>query len=207
MSVLVKICGLTRLEDGIAAAEAGAEAIGLMLYEKSPRYIGMQKAAELSRALPQFLIRVGVFANASEDFVQRAISECGLNIAQFHGDESPEFCLRFPVMTIKAFPMKDAGSLNALADYHTNAFLLDAYDPDKLGGTGARFNWDLAIQAHNFGKPIFLAGGLTPENVAEAVDKVRPYAVDVSSGVESAPGIKDHDKIRALIKAAKSIVY
>ncbi len=204
MSTIVKICGITSVEDALTAAQAGADAIGLMFYEKSPRYISMQLAAEISRALPPFVIKVGVFVDADEDMVSRAIAECGINIAQFHGDETPEFCSLFPVMSIKAFRVKDAASLNALPDYNTNAYLLDAYVADQLGGTGARFNWDLAVEAQKFGRPIFLAGGLTADNVADAVRQVRPYAVDVSSGVESSPGRKDPEKVIAFIKAAKS---
>jgi phosphoribosylanthranilate isomerase len=126
-----------------------------------------------------------------------------LNLLQFHGDESPEYCVQFGLMSMKALRIRDAESLRPLPEYKTDAFLLDAYAPDKLGGTGATFNWDLAIEAKKIGKPIFLAGGLTPENVGEAVRKVQPYAVDVSSGVESAPGTKDHAKVRAFIQAAK----
>jgi phosphoribosylanthranilate isomerase len=147
---------------------------------------------------------VGVFVNAPEELVLRAIGECGLNIAQFHGEETPEYCGLFPVMTLKAFRVKDADSLKALTDYATDAWLLDAHVADKQGGTGAQFNWDLAIEAQKLGRPIFLAGGLTPENVADAVRKVRPYGVDVSSGVEASLGKKDHAKVRAFIQAAKT---
>src|SRR5262249_7226806 len=122
-----------------------------------------------------------------------------------HGDESPEYCTQFGLMSMKAFRMRDAGPLAALPEYPTEAFLLDAFVADKLGGTGEKFNWDLAIEAKKFGRPIFLAGGLTAANVAEAVRKVQPYAVDVSSGVEAAPGKKDHAKIRDFIQAAKSV--
>jgi phosphoribosylanthranilate isomerase len=204
MSTVVKICGITNVEDGMAAAEAGANAIGLMFYEKSPRNVSLQTAAEISRQLPPFVIKVGVFVNPTEELVSRAIMECGLNVLQFHGEESPEFCQLFPVMTIKAFRIKDEASLDALTDYPTDAWLLDAYVAGQLGGTGSKFNWDLAVAAKNRGRPIFLAGGLTPENVAEAIRQVQPYAVDVSSGVESAPGKKNHEKVRAFIKAAKS---
>lgn len=205
MSAIVKICGITSPADALAAAEAGADAIGLMFYEGSPRHVSFQQAAEIAQQLPPYIIKVGVFVNASEETVLRAIGECSLNIAQFHGDETPEFCSLFPVMTIKAFRIRDAESLKPLPDYATDAWLLDAYVADKLGGTGAKFNWDLAIEAKKLGRPIFLAGGLTPENVADAVLRVQPYAVDVSSGVESSPGKKDHEKVRAFIKAAKSV--
>lgn len=203
MSVIVKICGITSIADGLAVTEAGADAIGLMFYEKSPRHISLQTAAEIAHNLPPYVIKVGVFVNASETAVARAIGECSLNIVQFHGDESPEYCAQFPVMTIKAFRVRDESSLKPLADYNTDAFLLDAHSPDAFGGTGEKFNWDLALQAQKFGRPIFLAGGLTPENIGEAVQRVRPYAVDVSSGVESAPGKKDHRKVRAFVQAAK----
>src|SRR5579884_1823975 len=204
MSTIVKICGITSPADALAAVEAGADALGLMFYEPSPRNISLKIAAEIARQLPPFIVKVGVFVNAEEETISRAIGECGLNIAQFHGEETPEFCGSFPVMTIKAFRIRDAGSLKDLAEYRTDAWLLDAYAADKLGGTGTKFNWDLAIEAKKLGKPIFLAGGLTPENVAEAVRKVQPYAVDVSSGVESAPGKKDQAKMREFVKAAKS---
>jgi phosphoribosylanthranilate isomerase len=204
MSTIVKICGITSPADGLEAVAAGADAIGLMFYEKSPRYITLDTATKIVRELPSSVFRIGVFVNASEDHVHRAIKECGLHMAQFHGDESPEFCRQFPVMTIKAFRIQDADSLLALRSYPTDAWLLDAYTSDKLGGTGARFDWDLAVEAQKMGRPIFLAGGLTPENVAEAVRKVRPYAVDVSSGVESAPGKKDPAKMRAFIQAVKT---
>jgi phosphoribosylanthranilate isomerase len=128
-----------------------------------------------------------------------------LNFLQFHGEEPPEYCRQFGVMTMKAFRVRNAKSLNALPNYHTDAWLLDTYAPDKPGGTGATFNWDFALEAQKFGRPIFLAGGLTDENVAAAVRKVQPFGVDVSSGVESAPGKKDHDKIRQFIAAARSV--
>ena len=204
MSVTVKICGITNVEDALAAVAAGADAIGLMFFEKSPRFVTLDTAAAISHALPPQIVRVGVFVNPSEADVTEAIAVCGLTILQFHGDETPEFCAQFPLMTMKAFRVKDAESLQALPEYRTDAWLLDAYSPAALGGTGERFNWDLAIEAQKLGRPIFLAGGLTPENVAEAVRRVQPFGVDVSSGVESAPGKKDAAKVRAFIAAAKS---
>jgi phosphoribosylanthranilate isomerase len=205
VSTKVKICGITNAEDGLAAAEAGTDLIGLMFYEQSPRYVTLAQAAEISRALPPFLMRVGVFVNAPGDFVLRAISECNLTMLQFHGDETSEFCTQFGLMSMKAVRVRDAESLQPLEHYQTDAFLLDAHSRNGLGGTGEKFNWDLAIAAQRFGKPIFLAGGLTPENVAEAVRQVRPFGVDVSSGVESAPGKKDHAKVKAFIAAVKSV--
>jgi phosphoribosylanthranilate isomerase len=203
METKVKICGITNLADAQVAVEAGADAIGFIFYEKSPRYIKIQQAAEISKQLPPFVMRVGVFVNAPEEFVLRAISEAGLTMLQFHGDETPEFCVQFGLMNMKAFPMRNEGSLEKISSYQTDAYLLDAYMETVRGGTGKTFNWDLAVEAQKFGKPIFLSGGLTPENVADAIKKVKPFAVDVSSGVEISPGKKDHAKVRAFIEAAK----
>jgi phosphoribosylanthranilate isomerase len=203
MSVKVKICGITSVADAVAAAEAGADMIGLMFYERSPRYITMERAAEISSAVSPFIVKVGVFVNPDEDTVMRAIGDCGVSLLQFHGEETPEFCTQFGAMSMKAFRVRDAGSLLALPNYPTDAYLLDAYSPDAHGGTGAKFNWDLALEAKAHGKPIFLAGGLTPENVGAAVRQVHPFGVDVSSGVESAPGKKDPTKVRAFIHAVQ----
>ena len=204
MSTRIKICGITNVEDGVAAAEAGADMIGLMFYERSPRHISFATAAEVSRALSPFIVKVGVFVNPDEDTVMRAINDCGVTLLQFHGEETPGFCTQFGAMSMKAFRIKDAASLEALPNYPTDAWLLDAYSPDAHGGTGAKFNWELAIEAKNLGRPIFLAGGLTPENVGDAVQTVQPFGVDVSSGVESAPGKKDHAKVRAFIQAVRN---
>jgi len=204
MQTRVKICGLTSVADGLNAAAAGADMVGLMFYDGSPRRLTLAQATEISRALPPFVLRVGVFVNPDEALVARAIAECGLSLLQFHGDEPSDFCTQFGVMTVKALRVRDAESLNQLASFHTDAFLLDAYSKSGLGGTGEKFNWDLAVAAQQFGKPIFLAGGLTPENVADAVRQVRPFAVDVSSGVESAPGKKDAAKVRAFIAAVRA---
>ena len=205
METRVKICGITNLADALAAVEAGADALGFNFYEKSPRFISLKTAAEISRQLPTFVMRVGLFVNAPEDLVTRAIGECGLTMLQFHGDEPPEFCTQFGLMSMKAFRIRDAESLVEIPNYQTDAYLLDAFSPEARGGTGETFNWDLAVEAQKFGKPIFLAGGLTPENVAAAVRKVRPFGVDVSSGVESSPGKKDHAKVNAFIQAVKQI--
>jgi phosphoribosylanthranilate isomerase len=204
MSVKVKICGLTNLADATVAAEAGADALGFIFYEASPRHVAVEAAAQIIRQLPPFLVKVGVFVDAPPERVLQAVAECGLNLLQFHGSESPDYCRQFGLMTMKAFRVRDAASLQALADYPTDAWLLDTYAAGKVGGTGEAFNWDLAVQAQKWGRPLFLAGGLTPDNVAEAVRRVRPYAVDVSSGVEAEPGRKDHGKVRAFIQAAKS---
>jgi phosphoribosylanthranilate isomerase len=204
MSIRVKICGITNLPDAQVAVEAGADALGFNFYEKSPRYVSPATAAEMSSSLPPFTLRVGVFVNPVEELVRRAIGECGLNLLQFHGDEPPEFCTQFGLMSMKAFRIRDAGSLKELPRYRTDAWLLDAYASDTYGGTGEKFNWSLAVEAQKSGKPFFLAGGLTPENVAEAIRQVQPFGVDVASGVESSPGRKDPGKVHSFITAAKS---
>lgn len=205
METRIKICGITNQADAQAALAAGADALGFNFYEQSPRYLTVPAAAEITRQLPPFALRVGVFVNAPEDLVTRAIGECGLTLLQFHGDEPPAFCAQFGLMSMKAFRIRDAESLRELPNYPTDAWLLDAYSPEVRGGTGATFNWDLAIEAQKLGKPIFLAGGLTPQNVAEAVRRVRPFGVDVAGGVESSPGKKDHQKIRDFIAAVRSV--
>jgi phosphoribosylanthranilate isomerase len=202
MPVTVKICGITNLPDALAAAEAGADALGFNFWDESPRYVPISRVAEIVRALPP-IVKVGVFVDAPEDLVFRAIGQCDLNLLQFHGQEPPDYCLQFNLMSMKAFRVRDHDSLSALPNYKTDAWLLDAYSPEKPGGTGERFNWDLAVEARKLGRPIFLAGGLKPENVADAIRQVQPYAVDVSSGVESTPGKKDHQQVAAFIRAAK----
>jgi len=204
MSTKVKICGVTTVADALAAAEASADMIGLNFYAGSPRHVTPVVAAEIAHALPPFVLRVGVFVNPPVELVLRAIGDAGLNLLQFHGDETSEFCTQFGVMSVKAIRVQSAESLPTMANFQTDALLLDAYSAAGLGGTGEKFNWDLAIEAQKFGKPIFLAGGLTPENVAAAVRQVRPFAVDVASGVEAAPGKKDAAKMRAFIAAVRA---
>jgi phosphoribosylanthranilate isomerase len=203
VDVKVKICGLTNVADAVAAEEAGADAIGLMFYAGSARHISLEMGQAIAATLPPYVIRVGVFVDPNPTEVFAAIHHCGLNVLQFHGAETPDFCAQFGVMTLKAFRLADAESLRPLEGFRADAFLLDSYVPGVAGGTGRTFNWDLAVQAKQFGKPIFLAGGLTPQNVAEAVRKVQPFAVDVSSGVEQSPGQKDVKKMRDFIAAVR----
>lgn len=205
MSVKVKICGLTNLPDAQAAVAAGADLLGFIFAVASPRRLTVEAAAEIAREIPPHILKVGVFVNPTEDLVMQALRECELGLLQFHGEEAPEFCTSFGVMNMKAFRIRDERSLKALKDYPTDAWLLDTYSEKQAGGTGQTFNWDLAVAAKQLGRPIFLAGGLTPDNVAEAVRRVQPFAVDVSSGVELAPGKKDHGKVEAFIRAAKAV--
>ena len=203
MSVTVKICGITSVEDAQAVEQAGADAVGLMFYEDSPRHIALEQAKAIVDSLSNTIVRVGVFVNSEESFVRQAMEICTLNMLQFHGDETPEYCARFEVMTLKAIRVSGEFSLKEMERYSSDGFLLDAFSENSLGGTGETFNWELAKRATKSGRPIFLAGGLTSENVAEAVKAVRPFAVDVSSGVESEPGKKDAAKVRAFVVAAK----
>jgi len=206
MSIKVKICGITNEEDALAAVKAGADLLGFVFAEESPRRVTLEQATSISQMLPPYVVRVGLFVNAPEELVMHAMGACGLQLLQFHGDETPDYCRQFGAISMKAFRVKGPETLQALPGYPTDAWLLDAFVPGQRGGTGHSFNWDLAIDAVKLGRPVFLAGGLTPENVAEAVHRVQPYGVDVSSGVESAPGKKDHAKVEAFIKAAKSAV-
>lgn len=206
MRVRIKICGLTNVSDALAAVDAGADALGFMFYEASPRHLTAEAAAKIIRRLPPFVAKVGVFVNASAGAIQRTAEACGFDTLQLHGEETPEFCREFPKLKIvKAFRIKDAASLQALPPYETDAWLLDSFVPGKPGGTGEKFNWELAAEAKESGRPVILAGGLTPENIAEAVHEVWPFGVDVSSGVESAPGRKDHARIRDFIAAVRGI--
>jgi len=204
MSVKVKICGITSIDDAQAAVSAGADLLGFVFADESPRRLSIEQAATIARTVSPFVVRVGLFVNAPEELVMHAMGACGLQLLQFHGDETPEYCRQFGAMSMKAFRVKGPETIQALPEYPTDAWLLDAFVPGQRGGTGHAFNWDLAVEAVTLGRPVFLAGGLTPDNVGEAVRRVRPYGVDVSSGVESAPGKKDAAKVRAFIQAAKA---
>ncbi|MEW6142025.1 MAG: phosphoribosylanthranilate isomerase [Chloroflexota bacterium] len=200
--VKVKICGITNTDDAVAAAESGADAIGL-IFVLSPRRVTPTQARNIVSHLPPDILKIGVFADHGLTEVKDIMAHCRLDFAQLHGSESPDYCTALGNQAIKAFRIKDESILQSIRQYHTCAYLLDSYSPDAAGGTGCTFNWDIAVRAKEFGK-IILSGGLTPENVAEAIARVQPAAVDVSSGIESSPGKKDHDKLRAFIDAAKS---
>lgn len=202
MTTRVKICGITNREDALAAIAAGADGLGFMFYPKSPRFLTSDQARTLLAGLPPLVAKVGVFVNPTENEVRQAVA-CGLDTLQFHGEESLQFCTQFGLKVIKAFRVKNEDSLVECRRYPGLAWLLDSYVPGQHGGTGAVFNWDLAARAGRDNPAIILAGGLTPENVAAAVQQAQPYAVDVSSGVEARPGKKDLDKMRVFIQAAK----
>ena len=196
----IKICGITREADAIAAAEAGVDAIGLVFYPDSPRCVSIEQAQRIRRALPPFVTTVGLFVNAPENEVRDALSRVPLDLLQFHGDETPDFCAGFGHPWIRAVRVRDSRVVAAAESTYDRAFglLADAYDPDRYGGTGTTFNWDWLPATRSL--PLILAGGLTAENVGEAVQCVRPWAVDVSGGVESGPGIKSHQRINEFVR-------
>lgn len=196
--IKIKICGITNLDDALAATTFGADALGFNFYKKSPRYIEPEKAAEIIAQLPPLIIPVGVFVNEREEKIREIQALTCIQAIQLHGDESPEFCQRFGNRVIKAFQVKDKESIKHMAHYHVGAFLLDSYREGLRGGTGETFDWHLAVVAKTFGR-VILAGGLTPENVTEAVKLVQPYGVDVAGGVEREKGIKDHAKLKKFI--------
>lgn len=197
----VKICGVTRLEDALAAVRLGADAIGFNFWPGSKRHVTPAQAGAIVGRLPPLVTVVGVFVDPSRDEVLRAVDASGIGVAQLHGDEPPDLCMSLPVPVLKAIRVAGPSSLAALASYDVQGFLLDAASPG-YGGSGLTFDWSLAAQVARE-LPIVLAGGLTPENVAEAVRAVRPWAVDAASGVESSPGVKDVEKMKRFIEAAK----
>ncbi|MEK9786168.1 MAG: phosphoribosylanthranilate isomerase [Gammaproteobacteria bacterium] len=199
----IKICGVTRSEDALAAAEAGADAIGLMFFEQSTRYIDPTVAAHVVHDLPAFLTVVGVFVDPSESFVREVLAQVRLSILQFHGDESAEHCERFNLPYIKAISMKESVDVARVgaAHPHAAAFLLDTFSPSQVGGSGKTFDWERANV--RLPAPVLLAGGLTSVNVGQALTRTGAWGVDVSSGVESSPGIKNAGKIHSFCDAVR----
>lgn len=199
MRTRIKICGITNIDDALVACELGADAIGFVFAE-SPRQVSLEEAATIADQLPPFVKAVGVFT-AENPRVAAVAEWVPLDLIQLHGDQTEQFAEWLGAMrVIRGVRIKDETSLKWLKKWeHAAAYVLDTWSAKQKGGTGKTFNWDFAVRAKEFGKPLMLAGGLTPENVAEAVRAVRPYAVDVSSGVESFPGKKDHKKMKEFI--------
>ena len=199
----IKICGITRAEDVQAVAASGADAFGLVFYEKSPRYVTLHQARDVIRAVPPFLSTIGLFVNPAESAVREILSQVPLDVLQFHGEEPPEFCAQFGRPYLKAIRVRPGVDLVQFAARYAGAqgLLLDAWVEGTHGGTGASFDW--ALIPRELPLPVILSGGLDANNVAEAIRQVRPYAVDVSSGVEAGKGIKDAAKIAAFIKEVK----
>jgi phosphoribosylanthranilate isomerase len=199
----VKICGITRMEDALAAADAGADAVGFIFYRSSTRYIAPADAAKIIEKLPPFVCPVGVFVNAGREEIARTILLTGIRCLQLHGDEAPGEALGYTLPVIKSFRAAPGFDASVIASYKLTAFLLDASVPGMYGGTGKTFDWEMARDASRYGR-VILSGGITPANVADAVRTVKPYAVDVSSGVESSPGVKDRGRIRLLFENVRS---
>lgn len=204
----IKICGITNGEDANVAVRAGADALGFVMYRKSPRFVEPAAARAIVASLPPFMLSVGVFVNEEVERVRALMDECGFALAQLHGDESALYCQNLGRPVLKAFRLKDSGTLLALAEFQGRAnvrgVLIDAFSDQAYGGTGQTVDWTLAQEAAR-STPVILAGGLTPQNVAGAIQMVCPYGVDVSSGVELSPGKKDHLKLKAFIEAARLV--
>ena len=205
MTTRIKICGITNLADARLAVDYGAAALGFIFYRPSRRAIDPVLAAEICAALPPFVTKVGVFVNESAAAIQQVVAGCRLDAIQLHGEELPAFCRPWSVQVIKAIRVRDAHSLRAAAEYDVDALLLDTYTAAERGGTGQVFDWALAVQAKTAVRPpLILSGGLTPENVGDAIRQVAPFAVDVASGVEAEPGRKDPEKLRRFCEAVRA---
>jgi phosphoribosylanthranilate isomerase len=204
----IKICGITNAEDAAVAVRAGADALGFVMYRNSPRWVEPAVARAIIAGLPPFVSAVGVFVNEEADRVRALMDGCGFALAQLHGDESALYCQNLCRPVLKAIRLKDRGTVLALAEFqgrtNVRGVLIDAFSDQAYGGTGQTADWALAYEAARSAQ-IILAGGLNPTNVAEAVQAVRPYGVDVSSGVEKSPGKKDPDKVKAFIEAARLV--
>lgn len=199
--VRVKVCGITEYEDAIAAVQRGASALGF-IFASGPRKITPEKARDIIRSLPPFVKTVGVFVNEMPSSIRAIIDLCGLDLIQLHGDEPPELCHELMPYTIKALRIKNESILQSIEPYRgkVRALLLDTYMKDKPGGTGKTFDWNLAVKIKALGIPIILSGGLGPSNIEDAIKTVRPYAVDVNSGVEESPGKKNPMLIKELFE-------
>jgi phosphoribosylanthranilate isomerase len=206
MSVQVKICGITRVEDALMAQRAGADALGLVMYKKSSRHVNMQQAIAIREAIATDTLCVVLLVNADKEFVKQVIADVKPDLIQFHGDETADFCQQFDFPFIRALRMHEDLNIPAEARAYYNAYglLFDAWNPDQYGGTGEQFDWQRLPRERDF--HLILAGGLNPLNVAEAVETACPDMVDVSGGVESSPGVKDEQKVQAFINNAKSVV-
>ena len=200
--VEVKICGITNIKDAREAVECGAWALGFNFYKKSPRYIVPVKAKKIIDQLPRNIVTVGVFVNEQESLIKRIEEYCHLQMLQFHGEETPQFCLRFPEhKIIKAFRIRPEFDVGTVSYYKTDYILFDAFKKDIYGGSGQVFDWDLVRDNKKIQVPVILSGGLNPANVAQAIKEVKPFAVDVASGVEKMPGKKDFKLLKEFFKA------
>lgn len=204
--VFVKICGITNLDDALFCAERGADALGFNFYTRSDRYIRPDEARKIVERLPEHVTKVGVFVNSRRERVEKVLGEVKLSALQFHGSEHPEDCVNFDVSVIKALRVGPTFAPSDLLRYEVDAYLLDTHRLGSYGGTGHSFDWNMAVASKQFGK-IIISGGLNPSNIEAAVRFVRPYGVDVCSGIESRPGKKDWKMVRDFIARAKSLIY
>ncbi len=203
MGVKVKICGMTSLEDALFCGSAGADALGFIFYEKSQRYISPLKASKIIEQLPSYITPVGVFVNEQRSVINRIISETGIRSIQLSGDERPEDCAGYPVKVVKAFRIRNEEDIEKTKEFTISAAMLDGASGDEYGGSGTTADFNIALGMKKF-HPLFLAGGLNPDNVIQALQHVQPYAIDVNSGVEFAAGKKDHSKVTLLFERISS---
>lgn len=209
MRVRVKFCGITSVEDRDSAVRAGADAIGIVFFKDSPRFVPLEKAEIIVKDLPPFISAVGVFVNEDLRFIEECVERCSLNAVQIHGDEDVQYCLKFKglklggVKLIKAIRVKDWESLAAIEDCPADAFILDAYKKGLYGGAGQGFDRSLAVIANEYGRNIIISGGLDPDNVYNIIKEVKPYGVDVSSGIESSPGKKNVEMMERFIEEVR----
>lgn len=203
--VRVKVCGITNLDDALAAIELGAHALGFIFVPSSPRHVTTEEAAHIISQLPPFVTKVGVFADAPMEQLKEFMNACPLDLIQLHGEESPAYCTALFPRAIKAFRVKDEGILSLISNYQASAYLLDTFDTAMLGGTGQRFDWRIAQKAVASGRLIILSGGLNPDNIQEAITMVRPYGVDVSSGIETRPGKKALHKMQQFFSRLREV--
>jgi len=205
--IRIKVCGITNERDALWAAGLGVDALGF-IFAESPRRVHPEVVKKIVSLLPPFVSRVGVFVNEDEEKVMKIARTCSLTSLQFHGEEPPSYCEKFKGWkVIKAFRVKDERILKEILSYKVDAYLLDTYSADKRGGTGKTFNWEIAKKVSSLGVPVILSGGLNPENVVQAIVKVKPYAVDVNSGVEKEKGEKDYQKLKDFVRKVRNFYF
>ena len=203
--VRVKVCGITNLKDALTCVQADCDALGFIFYKKSKRYISPEKARAIIREIPKRVKKIGVFVNSRQEAIKRIAKLCSLDILQFHGNESPEFCRKFKnYKIVKVFRIKNRIDIKDILKYNTFGYLFDAFSSEKYGGTGKKFNWGLLRYIKDIKKPVFLSGGINEKNVRKAINSVHPDWVDASSSLEIKPGRKNSEKVRRFIKEAKT---
>ena len=203
----VKICGITNIEDAEHCVSLGVDALGFNFYKESPRYIEPNKTQEITHFLPPFVSTVGVFVNTDADDINKISEQCNLDYVQLHGDESPNDCLKIKAKVIKALRIENEDDIQSISQFQglATSLLLDTKSESAYGGTGKVFDWGIALKAKDYDMPVILSGGLNAENIARAIGFVNPYAVDICSGIESSPGIKDYNKLEELLSVIRKL--